>query len=352
MKGVLKRVLGNGVVWRKLRNLKIALVKLQNGNWSNGSVEKMSIAPPGLNSGEKVWMGRTVIVEITGGLCNQMMCYKAGRLVAEWNGASLVLYVPHYELENHQAFYLHRYPIVYSMLTYSKQLIATILNSNDVLHVKREDLFTSDGSMVSGDSKREVFSKIKKAKILYIDFWLGLYMWRSDQLFKPSIQVLEELTLDANKYLSDLDREVIRDIKDCVNPVAIHIRRSDFLTEDYDLEVKSDYYNRAMEFISHKVELPEYFVFSDDIAWCKNNLDSKYAIHFVDHNGAGTCTNDLFLGSLCRHFILTNHSTFSHHMAELATRHPVGYVITNSKNHLITNRTIGDYYTPKRCHVV
>lgn len=70
------------------------------------------------------------------------------------------------------------------------------------------------------------------------------------------------------------------------------------------------YYNTAIEFINGKIENPVFYIFSDDIEWCKSNVHIKGKHKFVEdiHNGF-KYSNKMILMSLCKHFIIPN-STF------------------------------------------
>jgi hypothetical protein len=70
-----------------------------------------------------------------------------------------------------------------------------------------------------------------------------------------------------------------------------------------------DYYRRASAVIKNAVESPEFFVFSDDPAWCRSTLELDGAT-FVDWNSGRTSWEDMRLMSKCRHHILAN-SSFS-----------------------------------------
>ena len=48
------------------------------------------------------------------------------------------------------------------------------------------------------------------------------------------------------------------------------------------------YYETAIEFMIKKSVTPVFFIFSDDIAWCKENINFPLGVevHYIDHNGA------------------------------------------------------------------
>ena len=60
------------------------------------------------------------------------------------------------------------------------------------------------------------------------------------------------------------------------NAVAIHFRRI-----QYEPVISIDYYKKAIKYISENVENPTFFIFSDDINWCRENLSIN---HFIIAN--------------------------------------------------------------------
>jgi hypothetical protein len=71
-----------------------------------------------------------------------------------------------------------------------------------------------------------------------------------------------------------------------------------------------DYYQRAVEEIARAESEPQFFVFSDDPAWVKDNLRLRFPTVVVEHMGARSPYEELRLMSLCRHSIIAN-SSFS-----------------------------------------
>lgn len=111
---------------------------------------------------------------------------------------------------------------------------------------------------------------------------------------------------DKNKQIMDLILNT--------NSVSIHIRRGDYLKAEnikmYGNIATDDYYKKAIAAVSSRMEDPYFFIFSNDIEWCKNNLDIDKAVYVQDNTGAKSYI-DMFLMSKCKANILAN-SSFSY----------------------------------------
>jgi hypothetical protein len=64
-----------------------------------------------------------------------------------------------------------------------------------------------------------------------------------------------------------------------------------------------------MSILNSKFNNVKYFVFSDDIKWCKENLKINSVIYVDSEEERDPC-EDIYLMSLCRHNIIAN-SSFS-----------------------------------------
>ena len=102
--------------------------------------------------------------------------------------------------------------------------------------------------------------------------------------------------------------------------VSIHIRRCDYLNDSVKNYHKgvcdSEYYVKAIEYIKHKVEQPYFYIFSDDIDWCKQYFKIKEDHDFID--STVNEFEDLLLMHKCAHNIIAN-STYSWWAAFLNT---------------------------------
>lgn len=104
------------------------------------------------------------------------------------------------------------------------------------------------------------------------------------------------------------------------NSCFLHIRRGDYLKEEHWMfvELGSVYYENAIEVIKRSIKQPNFFIFSNDIAWCRENfLQSLSAsvldganFYFVDQNSEGNAVEEMELMRACQNGIIAN-STFS-----------------------------------------
>jgi len=67
--------------------------------------------------------------------------------------------------------------------------------------------------------------------------------------------------------------------------VSIHIRRGDYIWSDFAWICEKHYYQQAIDYITSKISTPTFFVFSEDITWCKENLNmgKKYLFYRLEY---------------------------------------------------------------------
>ncbi len=126
---------------------------------------------------------------------------------------------------------------------------------------------------------------------------------------------LEKTLRDAFKF-KPLDAENVllaSKIKDC-NSVSVHVRRGDYLNnKGFGGICTLDYYRKAIGFVLSKVEKPSFFLFSNDIKWCEDNLIpilNGADCVIVYHNKGKDSYKDMQLMSFCHTNIIAN-SSFS-----------------------------------------
>lgn len=106
--------------------------------------------------------------------------------------------------------------------------------------------------------------------------------------------------------------------------VAIHVRRGDYASLPSAASLHGtlplSYYTAALAHIRQQVSDPRFFIFSDDIEWCRANLPlARDEATFVENNHGDDAWQDLLLMGYCRHHVIAN-SSFSWWGAWLADR--------------------------------
>ena len=144
--------------------------------------------------------------------------------------------------------------------------------------------------------------------------------FQTEKYFKHCARELRE-QFSFKKYIVDECNDIIEECFD--NPIALHIRRGDFLINSGNHYNQSlDYYEKALSKFDSERQV---VIFSDDPQWC---VEQKLfeSDRFIVSSGNDPYI-DLYLMTQCSDFIIAN-STFSWWGAWLANR---GKVIAPKK---------------------
>jgi hypothetical protein len=100
-----------------------------------------------------------------------------------------------------------------------------------------------------------------------------------------------------------------------LNSVSIHVRRGDYVNfknmKTIVGETNVAYYEAAIRYVAERVDRPHFFIFSDDLDWCRKNLKISFPHTFMTNETTGPKDSfHLELMSSCKHNIIAN-STFS-----------------------------------------
>ena len=252
-----------------------------------------------------------LISNIIGGLGNQMFQYAAGRALSIRLGVPFKLDIRDFSgYMLHQGFELKR-------LFNSDAEIATYDDLKAIVGWQRAKL-------VQRFLKRPQLKSFRhRGYVVEPDFnyWGGInqlkdncYLdgyWQSEHYFAEfKDRIHKDFTFKLPISVKNI--EIMQHISQ-VNAVSLHVRRGDYVTDKRNAFIgvcSLDYYRKAIDTIKFKVDKPVFFVFSDDIAWVKNNLVLDKTAVFVGHNQGDESYNDMRLMSLCKHNIIAN-SSFS-----------------------------------------
>lgn len=156
--------------------------------------------------------------------------------------------------------------------------------------------------------KQEISKSMYNKQVFDLDnVYLDGY-WQSEKYFQ---HIREEILNDFFfKNRADINNKKYIDIINETNSVSLHIRRGDYISNPLLKDITTtNYYLEAIDYINNFIKKPVFFIFSDDIDWCKENFKIKDG-HLININKGDMSYNDMRLMSLCKHNIIAN-STFS-----------------------------------------
>lgn len=137
--------------------------------------------------------------------------------------------------------------------------------------------------------------------------------WQNPLYFNDYKKLLSQVFQFDLKSINERTKAEIKTLYSC-NSVSIHIRRGDYLNNKvYEGCADVEYYKHAICYILTKIKKPSFYIFSDDIEWCKQNMHyfiNTHDITYIDWNKGKNSYQDMLLISKCKHNIVAN-SSFS-----------------------------------------
>ena len=136
-------------------------------------------------------------------------------------------------------------------------------------------------------------------------------VWQAVDYYTDAKDKLREVF--AHPTPNEYNQQLIKDIQNC-NSVGLHVRRGDYLfAPEFNGICNLDYYKRAISEILKDNEKHYFYIFSNDIAWCKQEIEpliSGHEIVYVTGNTGPNSCWDMFLMTYCENLIIAN-SSFS-----------------------------------------
>lgn len=251
-----------------------------------------------------------IISQIIGGLGNQMFQVACGLSVAKNANTSLKLDVSAFDnYKLHHGFELNS---VFS----GEFEIASREEISEVMGVKKHPMTRkvlrklNKGNAGSNYVIEPTFKYWPDIARIRNNTYLEGY-WQSEKYFQGVSSIVhEKFTFKGG--LKDLNEKIFSEMLS-KNSVSLHIRRGDYISNKKNMDIYNvcslQYYKDAIHHMEKHIPNAVYYVFSDDIAWAKQNLTSKPFV-FVDHNHSNNSYLDMRLMSYCKHNIIAN-SSFS-----------------------------------------
>lgn len=137
--------------------------------------------------------------------------------------------------------------------------------------------------------------------------------WQNEKYFE-AVEFDLRAAFRFRDPLSGVAKEIAQEIA-AATSVSLHVRRGDYASfkgvEALHGKTNLDYYQDVVKYFSAHVKNPHFFIFSDDVAWCKEHLHIDAPATYVPPQAAGPHdSSHLRLMALCNHHVIVN-STFS-----------------------------------------
>jgi len=148
--------------------------------------------------------------------------------------------------------------------------------------------------------------------------------WQSPRYFEDAVHVIRS-DLELSPQRVDVRASLAAEVSQH-GTVSVHVRRGDYVSSPLMSACSAAYYERALELLATRVVVRKVYVFSDDIEWARKELRLAAPTVFVSESDAGSDIADFFLMSQCQHHVIAN-SSFSWWAAWLG-RHLDGHVVS------------------------
>lgn len=252
-----------------------------------------------------------IFIRLNGGLGNQLFQYAAARALAIKYQTSLVLdqgdlFVRHKTIteRSYELYHFYLADKDGGNIYCKKSAALVVIRLLDIiknLAMKLPDFYYKETSLD--------FQPIpwRENKILILQGY-----FQSHKYFEVyRRQLLEELSI--NQKISGENEAFLALIKQ-TNSVSLHVRRGDYISNpsaaNFHGACAMEYYHQAIKLLESRYESLSYFIFSDDISWCREKFSFLENKNFVDCNSSLNAHLDLHLMRNCKYHIIAN-SSFS-----------------------------------------
>tara|TARA_Y100001972_G_C7606773_1_gene304132 strand:+ start:314 stop:1081 length:768 start_codon:yes stop_codon:yes gene_type:complete len=123
-------------------------------------------------------------------------------------------------------------------------------------------------------------------------------------------QIKKEFTFKDDHITDEIKK--LGDHLSEINSVSLHVRRGDYIknptANSWHGVMDKEYFDEAMSIMDSKVDSPVYYVFSEDIDWCKENIKAKNIVYLDDNFSGYKDSGHLYLMTRCNYHIMSNSS--------------------------------------------
>ena len=219
-----------------------------------------------------------IITKLQGGLGNQMFQWAAARSYSIDHNCECKLETSFYPQQTLRKIKMNEFPNLEYKIATQSDITKPIIQIGDDFNFKP----------IPYDENKIVFLN-------------GFY--QSEKYFINNQDIIRKELSPSDVTLNRLNSNLLVKQLSYLTCVSIHIRRTDYVNSNGYHPVQTiEYYKKALSMLDYTYV----FVFSDDIEWCKENLDLEHMI-YLDW---ATDIESMWIMSMCKYNIIAN-SSFS-----------------------------------------
>ena len=252
-----------------------------------------------------------VVVQLTGGLGNQLFQYATAKALSSCNQQTVFLDIQSYQWDKLRVYELEKFNIKAQI---ADQEISNKIKNSNVSFIDKFKHFLTNTDIKyyrlpyikeQNFSFDQNFNKFRNKHVYLEGYWQSeLYFYNVRNEIITEIRDFNLLKYNSIKLYQKITS------KKC--PISLHVRRGDYVdnknTNEYHGTCSNEYYKNAIQLIEKEIDDVHFFVFSDD---------KEYVNEFYKDSSKFTIINDihydyeeLLLMSACKHHIIAN-SSFS-----------------------------------------
>jgi hypothetical protein len=251
-----------------------------------------------------------IIVQLNGGLGNQLFQYAAAKSLSLHSNTNLKLDVSSFYRENLPELEVPRDFELYNFQGVHEEIISSPVN-------------LENEKQTSVNSKlQKLFPRHKR------DIYIEPFYHYDRNFFKANTDVILKGQWQSEKYFlnfsdsikstfrlkENLVSNVIQFLPKEKETVSVHVRRGDYMRKQIILEwhgvMPKSYYEKAFELLTKRISNIQVYYFSDDPEWVEKELIPIMPGIIISSNISRNHFEDFYLMSQCKHNIIAN-SSFS-----------------------------------------
>lgn len=259
----------------------------------------------------------SIIVNLAGGLGNQLFQYSAGQALSVRNKLPLFLNLEFFEKSRDRKYELEQLRITANILPrdqriqmkYQPRRTRALRNALALLSRPRHVHYVHELS--PGYDHRLL--QLNGPVILNGWFQSEKYFFGISDILNAEFQLKDAAGLEMHPFYRNMQ---------CENAVSVHVRRGDYYSNPAYQKLYGPfpfrYYEEAFRRIQEYVRNAHFFIFTDEPDWVKENMPIDHPHTLIENTGGRSAAMDLMCMAACRYFIIAN-STFSWWAAWLST---------------------------------